>query len=161
MLTSPVMLPPRYSPAYERLLQCPSEGTFQGDHLSAPYSTSISQNGVVPNNAPWLCLLASYWQAPDLQAYHLAVSLNGTEIPMNNVSGSQWYAGNVSAFAGQSADLQVSLVVTEPQDEPQYAVGVLLDGIRFSDQPVPEPSTFVLLSIGAISLLAYAWRRRR
>jgi hypothetical protein len=26
---------------------------------------------------------------------------------------------------------------------------------------VPEPSTFVLLGIGVISLLAYAWRRRR
>jgi probable HAF family extracellular repeat protein len=27
--------------------------------------------------------------------------------------------------------------------------------------PVPEPSTLVLLTIGAVSLLAYAWRRRR
>jgi hypothetical protein len=26
---------------------------------------------------------------------------------------------------------------------------------------VPEPSTFALLGIGAVSLLAYAWRRRR
>jgi len=26
--------------------------------------------------------------------------------------------------------------------------------------PVPEPSTFVLFSIGAVGLLAYAWRRR-
>ena len=27
--------------------------------------------------------------------------------------------------------------------------------------PIPEPSTLVLLGIGAMSLLAYAWRRRR
>ena len=27
--------------------------------------------------------------------------------------------------------------------------------------PVPEPSTVVLLAIGAISLLGYAWRKRR
>ena len=27
--------------------------------------------------------------------------------------------------------------------------------------PIPEPSTFVLLGVGAISLLAFAWRRRR
>jgi hypothetical protein len=30
----------------------------------------------------------------------------------------------------------------------------------FAVTGVPEPSTFALLSIGAISLLAYAWRRR-
>ena len=32
--------------------------------------------------------------------------------------------------------------------------------ITYDYTPVPEPSTFVLLGIGAISLLAYAWRRR-
>jgi probable HAF family extracellular repeat protein len=26
--------------------------------------------------------------------------------------------------------------------------------------PTPEPSTFILLAIGAISLLGYCWRRR-
>ncbi len=30
----------------------------------------------------------------------------------------------------------------------------------FAESPVPEPSTLVLLSIGAVSLLAYGWRRR-
>jgi len=34
-----------------------------------------------------------------------------------------------------------------------------IDDFRFT--AVPEPSTFVLLGMGAISLLAYAWRRRR
>jgi hypothetical protein len=28
-------------------------------------------------------------------------------------------------------------------------------------QPTPEPASLTLLGIGAVSLLAYAWRRRR
>jgi hypothetical protein len=32
---------------------------------------------------------------------------------------------------------------------------------QFTVQPVPEPSTFVLVSLGALGLLGSAWRRRR
>jgi len=35
------------------------------------------------------------------------------------------------------------------------------DWVIATTSPVPEPSTLVLLGIGAISLLAYAWRKRR
>jgi sugar lactone lactonase YvrE len=34
-------------------------------------------------------------------------------------------------------------------------------GLAFAPNPVPEPSTLFLLGIGAISLLGFAWRRRR
>jgi hypothetical protein len=43
------------------------------------------------------------------------------------------------------------------------AVGNVIDGTIASGNvvaPVPEPSTFVLLTMGAVGLLAYAWRRR-
>ena len=34
-------------------------------------------------------------------------------------------------------------------------------GLRVEFTPAPEPSTLVLLSVGAIGLLTYAWRKRR
>jgi PEP-CTERM motif/Lectin C-type domain len=48
----------------------------------------------------------------------------------------------------------------EWNDNPQHEmdIGSNLLGII---ETVPEPSTFVLLGIGAISLLGYAWRQRR
>ncbi|MFZ1935903.1 MAG: PEP-CTERM sorting domain-containing protein [Thermoguttaceae bacterium] len=33
--------------------------------------------------------------------------------------------------------------------------------LHISGEVVPEPSTLVLVAVGAISLLAYAWRWRR
>ena len=37
--------------------------------------------------------------------------------------------------------------------------GMFLDNVRLDATAIPEPSTLVILGIGAISLLAYAWRR--
>ena len=38
---------------------------------------------------------------------------------------------------------------------------LFLGGVTITATPTPEPSTAILLVIGLIGLLAYAWRRRR
>ncbi len=43
-----------------------------------------------------------------------------------------------------------------------FDIGELRVGTTYADvTPIPEPSTLVLLGIGAVSMMAYAWRRRR
>jgi hypothetical protein len=56
------------------------------------------------------------------------------------------YGGNVSAFAGTTTELTI-------------ADSAALDDIRFSPQPIPEPTTIALamLSLPAIALV---FRRR-
>ncbi len=63
-----------------------------------------------------------------------------------------------------------------PEDKLQYGWGPIvstwndimsidpnpsLRPVAYVTEQVPEPSTIVLLAMGAIGLLAYAWRRKR
>jgi probable HAF family extracellular repeat protein len=40
-----------------------------------------------------------------------------------------------------------------------FGVNSAWEGHAFLLTPIPEPPTFVIFGVGAISLLAYAWRR--
>jgi hypothetical protein len=74
--------------------------------------------------------------------------------PLNNYSlnneGYSWYQ-----------DVVQTIIPYNPSHENVVITGNIDCGQVVVDTVCPEPSSIVLLGIGAISLLAYAWRRRR
>lgn len=98
--------------------------------------------------------------ASTYRRYHFAgliinVTFGGQPITLYDLgpasSGYRAIAGDISQYAGQTAELRF----TAPND-----VRDTLDFIQFSITPVPEPSTWALLTLGSAAFW-YAARRRR
>jgi hypothetical protein len=109
-----------------------------GGPLNLFYSATLSQTGLVPNGTASLLVKAEF----ALNNTAFIVSVNGQTISM--LSQGDSYRGDISSFAGQT----VTLSLTEPA--PPVGVPpslVILDDIRFSTNPVPEPSTWSLMVI--------------
>jgi hypothetical protein len=108
---------------------------------------TLSQTGLVPGNAQSISFLVS-GTTPN----YVAVTMNGVSIPLVSVSGGR-FAGNIAAFAGQSAQLTFSL---PSGGGPR----LFFDDIQFSNDPVPEPGTLSLVGVGmAVLMLRRTFRR--
>jgi hypothetical protein len=86
-------------------------------------------------------------------------SLGGVLIPMHALSSTPnytLYGGEISTFGNQIAELQITALPT--LSKPFNALR--LDSIVFSDQAVPEPSTFGLFGIVALLLGWRLWKMR-
>jgi hypothetical protein len=133
----------------------PINGNYSITLHSGSYAAYISQVGDVPGNARSLRFVTNHLEGT------IRVSVDGTVIPtftLSDVGGVETLGGDVSAYASRNVDLRIELVNNDPGNSYPYAS---LDGIAFSDVAVPEPSTLVLLGIGAATLIACGWRRRR
>jgi hypothetical protein len=105
---------------------------------------SIAQFGTVPTFAQSIQFLSTPLLFSDV-----SVSLGGQSLPLVLLSiESGWgrWGADVSAFAGQSAELRFTALGT-----PALPFGTFyLDDIRFSPLPVPEPSMWALLAVGTL-----------
>jgi hypothetical protein len=117
--------------------------------VTSPDAT-ISQTGLVP------VLTESILFEGQAGAGPLLLSLGGQNIPVLIVgTGPNYtmYGGNVSAFAGQTEQLEFS--APEGYNENNYWN---IDNIQFSPSAIPEPSQFALGALGALLLGFRRWR---
>jgi hypothetical protein len=117
---------------------------------------SISQTGLIPTNAASLLFDA---QSPFSTPF--AVSLGGQNLSYMAISnalnssgyGYTIYSANISAWAGQVVNLRFS----------GWPGGIwpggILDDIRFSSTPVPEPGGVALMALGS-GVVIYVSRRK-
>jgi len=77
------------------------------------------------------------------------------------------YSHGTGASGNYTADYEWVHSPNPPWENVQFNFGIeagkyfLLDNLHIATECVPEPATLTLLGIGVISLLAYAWRRRK
>jgi hypothetical protein len=106
-----------------------------------PTTSTISQTGLIPDGAVSILM--------DVQTLHgFTVSLGDQNIdmePFQTFASYTLYTGDISAFAGQTAQLSITAPFwPDPHGMPNP---VFLDDIRFVT--IPEPSVFSLFILGA------------
>jgi hypothetical protein len=109
-------------------------------------SAYIAQSGTIPANSKSLIF---DWSPGSI----IQVSFNGQIIPLVQLGLYADYnvvGGDISSLVGQYGELRFTAA--------RYMGGVI-DDIRFSVQPVPEPGTFCLFGLGAMLLGWRRWRR--
>jgi hypothetical protein len=140
----------------------PGTDALQGQYSAALFSSlnlssSISQTGTVPVGSESLTM--------DIFAANpgtVVVTLGGqtlTLTPLSEVDSSEYpytvYGANIASFAGLTSQQLVftCLAGTQAGDEENE---IIVDDIRFSASPVPEPRILALCALGGLS---FVWRR--
>jgi PEP-CTERM motif-containing protein len=141
----------------------PGDGVIGGNYTATivsgdadpslvPTPAAIAQGGLIPQAAQSIRFSAFG------NVNYLSVTLNGVAVPFTQIgTGPNYatYAGDVSAFAGLTAELRFT------EQAALFGPGVLLDDIQFSPSAVPEPGTAALLGISlAFFGLRLRWSER-
>jgi hypothetical protein len=137
-----------------------------GPYMGGPYQASIAQTGLIPSDAQSVRFFGLFNGSSQMapSADELIVSVGGQSLPIYSSlapSGNyRVYSADVSAFAGQTAELRFT-VATEaaPPGQPGRGSHLMLDFIFFSATPVPEPAVGILLLVGVCIL--GGWKLRK
>ncbi len=107
--------------------------------------TGIGQVGTIPLSAQSV----RWFQTAGLPLVSFA-GQNLSIVHLYNEGAYSVYGANLAGLAGTTGELQF-------RGQGAYTFGVYLDNITFSTQPVPEPSTYAMITLG----LTLALLRRR
>ena len=120
-------------------------GHYNRNDASSPWVGSyVEQTGVIPVGAQSFHFLAQG---------DFSLTLDSTQVPLSKLADNS-YAADISKFAGETVSLRFSNNSAELQQP------VILDGMGFSVQAIPEPSSAGLLLFGlAAGVLARRARR--
>ena len=147
------------SGSYHSLQGTYSPFLFGGiDGYGRQVASTISQTELVPNGTT--SILMDVYGYPVQAWYGFSVSLAGQPVnmvPMLTFPSYTLYRGDISAFAGQTA--QLSITALPPPRGDVDPSGILIDDIRFVT--VPEPSIFALSALGAFLIGRRIQRGRR
>lgn len=144
----------------------PNFGGFEGAVLQGSFtaalaagigysSASLRQTGLVPGDAQSLRVLIPSGPEPFVKNFEFSLdSVVVPLVPLMIRESVTVYGGDVSSFAGQVAELSISAYLSAA--EPTF-FGFRFDAIQFSAEPVPEPGTVALFTLGALFL---GWRMR-
>jgi len=134
-------------------------------YLASRASVSISQTGLVPQNAQSIQFRINNQRQNELVATpmnplepQMFLTMNGQACALNLVSndGSYYVLGaNIGTFAGQTATLTIGANATG------YSVefGATIDDVAFSSVAVPEPSSLTMVGVGIGSMLILGGRK--
>jgi hypothetical protein len=111
---------------------------------------ALSQTSLIPAGAQSISILLG----GTIFGGGMVVTLNGVNIPLVPI-GDGYVGGNISGFAGDTAQLTISTVNSATVNSPDW---VYFDDIQFSPSSVPEPNA---LSLFGICILFLCWRMKR
>ncbi|HZZ28723.1 MAG TPA: hypothetical protein VFE46_12040 [Pirellulales bacterium] len=124
-------------------------------------ASSISQTGDIPANAKSILILLRGVGPPANVRDVPTVTINGNVINMitlSSSSGVMTMAGDVSAFAGTSAQFTIQAAGVSGQGTFLAEDYIDIDDISFSPNPVPEPGA-VCLALGCVGVVLLRFRR--
>jgi hypothetical protein len=108
-------------------------GHYNRNDPGSPWVNAyIEQTGYIPQDAQSLQLFAQG---------EFALTINSKEVPLSTLDG-DLYGADISGYAGQTVSMRISSTSTQVQSP------VIVDGLSFSLQAVPEPSGAALVALG-------------